>query len=270
MGNYKFSITDLYSDPEEEVIYDSSAAAPPMRLSMGAAKGPWKLKAYATAWGVGEGEVDADWWGEPTSDETTYGLVSDFGADVSYLFNIGPILAGPSVGFRNSRITAGYRYAAEGGFTGLGYGIQTLGLRLGAEANASVGERISIGASLGVSPFLAATDHWESISYSPDYSDYVHDVWDELLIDLSKALSFDAGLAASFRVIPAVEITGGFQYMSTQVEPDPVTYPGYPAYSTSATVFYIGAKANFWRRLLLAILGTRQADRRFADRPERL
>ena len=119
-----------------------------MRLSMGAAKGPWKLKAYATAWGVGEGEVDADCGVSDVRRDEIYGLVSDFGADVSYLFNIGPILPVLS---RLQKLP-NHRWLSlrcRGWLHGLGYGIQTLGLRLGAEANASVGERISIGASLG-------------------------------------------------------------------------------------------------------------------------
>ncbi|OPZ65238.1 MAG: hypothetical protein BWY85_00703 [Firmicutes bacterium ADurb.Bin506] len=247
-GSYKFSIIRPEGNEGEGVSYDFSAAAPPLRLSIGVINGPWMLKAYATAWGYGEGEVDPDWWmwdGYIGEEDTEYGLVSDFGADASYLFSVGAIQVGPSIGLRNATVISGLLSPSDGGMFGEGEGIQTLGPRLGAEAMVPVGNRILVNASLGISPFLVVISVGDEHGCDFDGTDHWHSHYRQRIPDLLKTLSFDAGVAASFRVIPAVEITGGCHYTNTQIDNDPEVGWTLLGITTSTTVFYVGAKASF-------------------------
>lgn len=241
LGNYRYSM--IYGGGE--AVYDFSAAAPPVRLSAGIAKGPWQLGAFATTWIIGDGECN-DEWASSSEGESDYGLVGDFGADIAYLFDVGPIRVGPSAGLRNTLISTGVWSTSGGVSAGSGYGIQTVGPRIGAEALASIGDRLSIGASLGFSPVFAMI---EFIDASWVYGEGVpnqHNRIRHLVSDPAKTLGFDAEIAASYRVIPALEIAGGFHYMASKIEIAPGgSIFGVDGYSASSAVFHVGLRASF-------------------------
>jgi len=143
------------------------------------------------------------------------------------------------------QVTAGLKQYDEVGFAAQGEGLRTRGFRLGAEASTALSDRFSFAASLGCSPRLAVAEI-EEIAADADggirwRSCLAHDIPEP-----AKAYSFDLAITASARVVPAVEIVGGYRYEGIRVEIDPAaSWRNNSGYAVNASVFHIGAECRF-------------------------
>jgi hypothetical protein len=142
-------------------------------------------------------------------------------------------------------VTAGLKECDERGFAAQGEGLRTRGFRLGAEASTTLRDRFSLVASLGCSPRLAIAEIEEIASDADGVIHWrfygAHDIPEPV-----KAYSFDLAITASARVVPAVEIVGGYRYEGIRVEIDPAaSWRDNSGYAVNASVFHIGAECRF-------------------------
>ena len=241
LGSYGFT----FSNGDEEAPYDCSASAPPLRYELSLAYGRWNLNGFLTKQILGHGTVDEDLV-ELEENLAYYGGVTAFGGDVAYLFDIGSFKLGPSIGYRSTQVISGVKSSDETGFGAEGIGFQTRGLRLGAYTEAALGDRFSFGASLGCSPRLGVAEISEG-RFS-DTEDHMHGYYSQVheIPAPSKAFSFDLAVTASVRVMPAIEIVGGYRYEHASIELDPESSShNVSAYTMNASVLSVGARYRF-------------------------
>lgn len=251
VGNYALAILRA-NGTDGMTRYESTASAPPLRFELGLTSGAWNLNGFLTAKSFGDGKLDHGLLGGPDEpdegdeeDYVDYGGVAAFGGDLSYLFNVGPFKLGPSIGYRNTQVTAGLKECDERGFAAQGEGLRTRGFRLGAEASAALSDRFSFAASIGCSPRLAIAEIEEIASDADGVIHWrfygAHDIPEPI-----KAYSFDLAITASARVIPAVEIVGGCRYEGIRVEIDPAaSWRESSGYAVNASIFHFGAECRF-------------------------
>ena len=241
LGNYAFTISE--NDVEEP--YKCSASAAPLRYELGVGYGAWSLTGFLSTRDLGKGEVD-DRLSQPDEDVVDYGGMTAFGADISYLFDLGSLKIGPSVGYRSTRVVAGVKRLDEAASVAQGRGLQTRGFRLGAEASAVLRDRFAFAASLGCSPRVAVVEVEElTFHNNADHVSGDYDIYNAVP-EPDKAFAFDLAVTASVRVIPAVEIVGGYRYGSTCIELDPeASFINAYAYSVKESVFHVGARCRF-------------------------
>jgi hypothetical protein len=249
VGNYALAVLSA-DDTDEPTRYESTASAPPLRFELGLTSGAWSLSSFLTTKSFGDGKLDhgllvKSAQGAEDDDYEDYGGVTAFGGDLAYLFDVGSVKLGPSIGYRSMQVTAGLKQYDEVGFAAQGEGLRTRGFRLGAEASAALSDRFSFAASLGCSPRLAVAEI-EEIAADADggirwRSCLAHDIPAP-----GKAYSFDLAITASARVVPAVEIVGGYRYEGIRVEIDPAaSWRNNSGYAVNASVFHIGAECRF-------------------------
>jgi len=249
VGNYALAVLSA-DDTDEPTRYESTASAPPLRFELGLTSGAWSLSSFLTTKSFGDGKLDhgllvKSAQGAEDDDYEDYGGVTAFGGDLAYLFDVGSVKLGPSIGYRSMQVTAGLKQYDEVGFAAQGEGLRTRGFRLGAEASTALSDRFSFAASLGCSPRLAVAEI-EEIAADADggirwRSCLAHDIPEP-----AKAYSFDLAITASARVVPAVEIVGGYRYEGIRVEIDPAaSWRNNSGYAVNASVFHIGAECRF-------------------------
>ena len=251
VGNYALAVLSA-DDTDEPTRYESTASAPPLRFELGLTSGAWSLSGFLTTKSFGDGKLDHGLLGEfdepdegDEGDFLDYGGVTAFGGDLAYLFDVGSFKLGPSIGYRSTQVTAGLKECDERGFAAQGEGLRTRGFRLGAEASAALSDRFSLVASLGCSPRLAIAEIEEIASDADGVIHWrfygAHDIPEPV-----KAYSFDLAITASARVVPAVEIVGGYRYEGIRVEIDPAaSWRDNSGYAVNASVFHIGAECRF-------------------------
>ena len=249
VGNYALAVLSA-DDTDEPTRYESTASAPPLRFELGLTSGAWSLSSFLTTKSFGDGKLDhgllvRSAQGAEDDDYEDYGGVTAFGGDLAYLFDVGSFKLGPSIGYRSMQVTAGLKQYDEVGFAAQGEGLRTRGFRLGAEASAALSDRFSFAASLGCSPRLAVAEI-EEIAADADggirwRSCLAHDIPAP-----GKAFSFDLAITASARVVPTVDIVGGYRYEGIRVEIDPAaSWRDNSGYAVNASVFHIGAECRF-------------------------
>jgi len=249
VGNYALAVLSA-DDTDEPTRYESTASAPPLRFELGLTSGAWSLSSFLTTKSFGDGKLDhgllvRSAQGAEDDDYEDYGGVTAFGGDLAYLFDVGSFKLGPSIGYRSMQVTAGLKQYDEVGFAAQGEGLRTRGFRLGAEASAALSDRFSFAASLGCSPRLAVAEI-EEIAADADggirwRSCLAHDIPAP-----GKAFSFDLAITASARVVPTVDIVGGYRYEGIRVEIDPAaSWRDNSGYAVDASVFHIGAECRF-------------------------
>ena len=241
-GNYAFTILET-GETDGTTRYESSVSAPPLRFELGVTSGAWNLNGFLTTKSFGDAELDPDLLGDADKD---CGGVTAFGGDLAYRFDVGSFKLAPSIGYRSMQTTIGQKDSSAGVVHAWGRGLRTRGVRLGAEASATLSDRFSFSASLGCSPRLAVAEVFEVAIDAADegvhYRYYV--ALDVLKPD--KAYSFDLAISAAARVIPAVEIVGGYRYEGISVELDPSASEFWASgYAVNASVFHIGAECRF-------------------------
>ena len=249
VGNYALAVLSA-DDTDEPTRYESTASAPPLRFELGLTSGAWSLSSFLTTKSFGDGKLDhgllvRSAQGAEDDDYEDYGGVTAFGGDLAYLFDVGSFKLGPSIGYRSMQVTAGLKQYDEVGFAAQGEGLRTRGFRLGAEASAALSDRFSLVASLGCSPRLAIAEIEEIASDADGVIHWrfygAHDIPEPV-----KAYSFDLAITASARVVPAVEIVGGYRYEGIRVEIDPAaSWRDNSGYAVNASVFHIGAECRF-------------------------
>jgi len=249
VGNYALAVLSA-DDTDEPTRYESTASAPPLRFELDLTSGAWSLSSFLTTKSFGDGKLDhgllvRSAQGAEDDDYEDYGGVTAFGGDLAYLFDVGSFKLGPSIGYRSMQVTAGLKQYDEVGFAAQGEGLRTRGFRLGAEASAALSDRFSFAASLGCSPRLAVAEI-EEIAADADggirwRSCLAHDIPAP-----GKAFSFDLAITASARVVPTVDIVGGYRYEGIRVEIDPAaSWRDNSGYAVNASVFHIGAECRF-------------------------
>ena len=241
-GNYAFTILET-GETDGTTRYESSVSAPPLRFELGVTSGVWNLNGFLTTKSFGDAELDPDLLGDADKD---CGGVTAFGGDLAYRFDVGSFKLAPSIGYRSMQTTIGQKDSSAGVVHAWGRGLRTRGVRLGAEASATLSDRFSFSASLGCSPRLAVAEIFEIANDIADESvHYRH----YIAFDVSrpdKAYSFDLAISAAARVIPAVEIVGGYRYEGISVELDPSASEfDASSYAVNASVFHIGAECRF-------------------------
>jgi len=249
VGNYALAVLSA-DDTDEPTRYESTASAPPLRFELGLTSGAWSLSSFLTTKSFGDGKLDhgllaKSAQGAKDDYYEDYGGVTAFGGDLAYLFDVGSFKLGPSIGYRSTQVTAGLKECDERGFAAQGEGLRTRGFRLGAEASAALSDRFSLVASLGCSPRLAIAEIEEIASDADGVIHWrfygAHDIPEPV-----KAYSFDLAITASARVVPAVEIVGGYRYEGIRVEIDPAaSWRDNSGYAVNASVFHIGAECRF-------------------------
>ncbi|MGI6132268.1 MAG: hypothetical protein ACOYES_10405 [Bacillota bacterium] len=251
VGDYALTVLRA-DDTDATTRYESASSAPPLRFELGMTSGAWNLSGFLTTKSFGDGKLDhgllvkSDQGNEyDEEDYEDYGGVTAFGGDLAHLFDVGSFKLGPSIGYRSTQVTAGLKTCDEGGSAAQGEGLRTRGVRLGAEASATLSDRFSFTASLGCSPRLAIAEIEEIASDAVGGVHWrfygAHDISKPV-----KACSFDLAITASARVIPAVEIVGGYRYEGIRVEIDPAASEfGASGYAVNASVFHIGAECRF-------------------------
>lgn len=241
-GNYAFTILET-GETDGTTRYESSVSAPPLRFELGVTSGAWNLNGFLTTKSFGDAELDPDLLSDADKD---CGGVTAFGGDLAYRFDVGSFKLAPSIGYRSMQTTIGQKDSSAGVVHAWGRGLRTRGVRLGAEASATLSDRFSFSASLGCSPRLAVAEIFEIATDAADegvhYRHYI-------AFDVSKpdkAYSFDLAISAAARVIPAVEIVGGYRYEGISVELDPSASEfDASSYAVNASVFHIGAECRF-------------------------
>ena len=251
VGNYALTIHRA-NETNGMTRYESTASAPPLRFELGLTSGAWRLSSSLTTKSFGDGKLDHGLLGdldEPDEGDEggylDYGGVTAFGGDLAYLFDVESFKFGPSIGCRSTQVTAGLKEYDEVGFAAQGEGLRARGVRLGAEASATPRDRFSLAASLGFSPRLAIAEIEEIASDGDGVIHWrfygAHDIPEPV-----KAYSFDLEITASARVVPVIEIVGGYRYEGIRVEMDPAaSRRGNSGYAVNASVFHIGAECRF-------------------------
>lgn len=241
-GNYAFTILET-GETDDTTRYESSVSAPPLRFELGVTSGAWNLNGFLTTKSFGEAELDPDLLGDADKD---CGGVTAFGGDLAYRFDVGSFKLAPSIGYRSMQTTIGQKDSSEGEVHAWGRGLRTRGVRLGAEASATLSDRFSFSASLGCSPRLAVAEIFEIAN---DFADESVPYRHYIVFDVSKpdkAYSFDLAISAAARIIPAVEIVGGYRYEGIRVELGTSASEFWASgYAVNASVFHIGAECRF-------------------------
>jgi len=241
-GNYAFTILET-GETDDTTRYESSVSAPPLRFELGVTSGAWNLNGFLTTKSFGEAELDPDLLGDADKD---CGGVTAFGGDLAYRFDVGSFKLAPSIGYRSMQTTIGQKDSSEGEVHAWGRGLRTRGVRLGAEASATLSDRFSFSASLGCSPRLAVAEIFEIAN---DFADESVHYRHYIVFDVSKpdkAYSFDLAISAAARIIPAVEIVGGYRYEGIRVELGTSASEFWASgYAVNASVFHIGAECRF-------------------------
>ena len=241
-GNYAFTILET-GETDDTTRYESSVSAPPLRFELGVTSGAWNLNGFLTTKSFGDAELDPDLLGDADKD---CGGVTAFGGDLAYRFDVGSFKLAPSIGYRSMQTTIGQKDSSAGVVHAWGRGLRTRGVRLGAEASATLSDRFSFSASLGCSPRLAVAEIFEIAN---DFADESVPYRHYIVFDVSKpdkAYSFDLAISAAARIIPAVEIVGGYRYEGISVELDPSASEfDASSYAVNASVFHIGAECRF-------------------------
>ena len=147
-GNYAFTILET-GETDGTTRYESSVSAPPLRFELGVTSGAWNLNGFLTTKSFGDAELDPDLLGDADKD---CGGVTAFGGDLAYRFDVGSFKLAPSIGYRSMQTTIGQKDSSAGVVHAWGRGLRTRGVRLGAEASATLSDRFSFSASLGCSP----------------------------------------------------------------------------------------------------------------------
>ncbi|HAI87468.1 MAG TPA: hypothetical protein DCL63_10825 [Firmicutes bacterium] len=241
-GNYAFTTLGT-SETDGTTRYESSVSAPPLRFELGVTSVAWNLNGFLTTKSFGEAELDPELLGD--ADEGCGGVTA-FGGDLAYRFDVGSFKLGPSIGYRSMQTTVGQKHSSEGGVHAWGRGFRTRGVRLGAEASATLSDRFSFSASLGCSPRLAVAEIVEIANDIADEGVHYRHCIVFGVPKPDKAYSFDLAISAAARVIPAVEIVGGYRYEGIRVELDPSASEfGASGYAVNASVFHIGAECRF-------------------------
>lgn len=241
-GDYDFT---LANDPQI-APYEFNTAAPSLRYELGLKAGACNLTGFFTTQDIGKGSFD-DRIVAPNVDEADYGAMTAFGGDITYPLNIGPLKLTPSIGYRSIQVTAGIQSWDANGFTAQGVGFQTSGLRIAASTSASLlDNRFSLVTSLGYSPRLAVAEIDEMIiDYNTTYN-LLNYYLIHKIMKPNQADSYDLAIAASVKVIPAIEIVSGYRYEVTNIKLDPtLSNINAYAYNMNARVLHVGAICRF-------------------------
>ncbi len=183
----------------------------------------------------------------PPDDVTGWGRVTAMGLDGAYMFDLGCLKIGPSVGYRSTTAAAFEETALEGAHQSLGFGFTKRGIRVGAQASAPLCGKVTLTASVGYSPLLSYSVFQENILLAPDSDGSQHFALVSVPEHPIVARAIDAGIGASMRLTPAIEVIGGYQYESSRLESSQAeSIPfGFAFVTAKSSVFHVGVKGSF-------------------------
>lgn len=98
LGEYNF--TQYVEFDGELMSQELWASAPVLRFAMGLRAGRWKVSGFFAAPEVTKTTVEME--GESGEYLDTFGRVNSLGVDIAYLFDVGTLELGPSVGYRKT------------------------------------------------------------------------------------------------------------------------------------------------------------------------
>ncbi|OPZ65735.1 MAG: hypothetical protein BWY85_00359 [Firmicutes bacterium ADurb.Bin506] len=240
LGNYGFTIT-----PDESItLIEGSVSAPLLRYSLAIERDPWTLAGFLSTQNRANGVLELE--GETPSDDVTgWGRVTAMGLDGAYMFDLGCFRIGPSVGYRRTTIAAFIESASESSHFSFGYGLTTSGIRVGARASAPLGDKVTLTGSVGYSPWLRYSMFQENVVYISDSDETQHFVMVSVPEHPIVARALDAGIGASVKLTPTIEVICGYNYESSLLKSSQVEAQPFAFATAMSSVFHVGVKGSF-------------------------